>query len=68
MSPILILLGLSSRNLATRRVRTLDALQLAVALDLCRRNLLDTFVVEDKLLADVAALDGLVIENHQDTP
>jgi len=49
-------------------VRTLDALQLAVALDLCRRNLLDTFVVEDKLLADVAALDGLVIENHQDTP
>ena len=49
-----------------RRMRTLDALQLAVALDLRRRNLLDTFVVADKLLAEIAAFEGLVVENPED--
>ena len=49
-----------------RRMRTLDGLQLAVALDLRRRNLLDTFVVADKLLAEIAAFEGLVVENPED--
>ena len=39
----------------TRRMRTLDALQLAVASDLRRRNLLDTFVVADRLLAELVS-------------
>jgi hypothetical protein len=51
-----------------RRMRTLDALQLAVALDLRRRNLVDTFVVADKLLAEIAMLEALVVENPEDTP
>ena len=51
-----------------RRMRTLDALQLAVALDLHRRNHLDVLVVADKLLGEVAALDGLLVENPEDTP
>ncbi len=51
-----------------RRMRTLDALQLAVALDLRRRNLLDIFVVADKLLAEIAALEGLLVKNPEDIP
>ena len=51
-----------------RRLRTLDALQLAVAVDLHRRNHLDVLVVADKLLGEVAALDGLLVENPEDTP
>jgi hypothetical protein len=35
----------------TRRLRTLDALQLAVALDLSRQNLMDHFLVADQALA-----------------
>ena len=49
----------------TRRLRTLDAIQLAVALDLHRRGLSDLFVVADKLLAEVAALEGLAVENPE---
>ena len=45
----------------TRRLRTLDALQLAVALDLRTQGLLDHFVVADRLLADVATLEGLSV-------
>jgi hypothetical protein len=48
-------------------MRTLDALQLAVAQDLRRRNLLDIFVVANKLLAEIAVLEALVVENPEDT-
>ena len=52
----------------TRRMRTLDALQLAVALDLRAKGLLDIFVVADKLLAEVAILEGLSVQNPEDLP
>ena len=38
----------------TRRMRTPDALQLAIAMDLQKKSLLDVFVVADRLLAEVA--------------
>lgn len=43
----------------------LDALQLAVALDLSRQNLLDHFVVADHALAEIASLDGLPVINPE---
>ena len=52
----------------TRRMRTLDALQLAVALDLHAKGLLDIFVVADKLLPEVAVLEGLSVQNPDDLP
>ncbi len=42
-----------------RRLRTLDALQLAMALELSQQGLLDMFVVADKALCEVAALEGI---------
>ena len=48
-----------------RSLRTLDALQLAVALDLREQGLLDHFVVSDKTLAEAAAAEGLVILNPE---
>lgn len=50
-----------------RRMRTLDAIQLAVALDLHSQGLLDVFVVADKILAEVAILEGLTVQNPEDT-
>lgn len=52
----------------TRRMRILDALQLSVAIELRRRNFLDTFVVADRLLAEVAEFEGLIVENPEDLP
>ena len=52
----------------TRRMRTLDALQLAVALDLQKHGQLDTFVVADRLLAEIAGLEGLSTLNPEDFP
>ena len=49
-----------------RRMRTLDALLLAVVLDLRRRNLFDIFVVAVKLLAEIADLEAFVVENPKD--
>lgn len=48
-----------------RRLRTLDALQLAVALDLANQNLLDSFVVADQSLGEVATLEGLKVINPE---
>lgn len=45
----------------SRRMRTLDALQLAVALDLMNQNLTDHFVVADRSLAEIAAFEGLAV-------
>jgi predicted nucleic acid-binding protein len=56
---------LIGRHSFKRRLRTLDALQLAVALDLSRQNLLDHFVVADQALAEVAGLEGLVVINPE---
>lgn len=46
-----------------RQIRTLDALQLAVALKAHRTQPFDGFVCADQRLCDVAALEGLVIVN-----
>ena len=52
----------------TRRMRTLDALQLAVAVDLQKNGQLDVFVVADRLLAEIAGLEGLSTLNPEDFP
>jgi hypothetical protein len=49
----------------SHRLRTLDALQLAVALDLTSQNLLDHFVVADQSLGTVAAAEGLKVINPE---
>lgn len=43
------------------RLRTLDALQLAVALDLFDQARIDHFVVSDEALGRVASLEGLSV-------
>lgn len=45
----------------TRRIRTLDALQLAVALDLQHRGVIDQLVSSDKHLLSVAAAEGIPV-------
>ncbi len=47
----------------TYRLRTLDALHLAVALKLRLEGKLDYFVAADKVLCDVAALEGMAVIN-----
>lgn len=56
---------LIARHGYTHRLRTLDALQLSVALDLLRQNLLDHFVVADHALAEIAILEGLGVINPE---
>ena len=46
---------------ATHGLRTLDSIQLAVAAHLWRNGLIDSFVVADKVLAAVAALQSLSV-------
>ena len=46
-----------------RRFRTLDALQLAVALDLSRRGMTEYFVCADTRFYETAQEEGLVILN-----
>jgi hypothetical protein len=48
-----------------RGLRTLDAIQLAVALDANSRARLDFFVVADATLADIAREAGLPITNPE---
>ena len=60
--------ALVSKHGYTRRVRTLDAVQLAGALDLHGKGLLDVFVAADKLLGEIALIEGLVVENPEDSP
>jgi hypothetical protein len=48
-----------------RGLRTLDAIQLAVALDANGRGGLDFFVVADATLADIAREAGLPITNPE---
>src|SRR5512135_1746936 len=49
----------------TRQVRTLDVLQLAVALHLHRMASLDHFVCADERLCAIAALEGLAVLNPE---
>ncbi len=50
-----------------RRMRTLDALQLAAALDLRAKGLLDVFVVADRILGEISVLEGLSTQNPEDS-
>ena len=56
---------LIGRHSFTRPLRTLDALQLAIALELSQYGLLDSFVVADKRLSEVAAAEGLTVLNPE---
>jgi predicted nucleic acid-binding protein len=47
------------------RLRALDALQLAVALSLKGRALVDYFVAADKILCEVAAMEGFSVVNPE---
>jgi predicted nucleic acid-binding protein len=48
-----------------RRLRALDAIQLAVALGLKGAGLADCFVAADKILCEVAALEGFAVLNPE---
>jgi hypothetical protein len=52
----------------SRQLRTLDAIQLAVALRIHRAAPLDHFVAADQRLCDIAALEGLTVLNPELTP
>ena len=54
---------LIDRHAKTRRLRTLDALQLSAALDLHRQGRIDTFVCADQALCEIATLVGLATLN-----
>jgi predicted nucleic acid-binding protein len=54
---------LMERYAFDHRLRTLDALQLAVALKLKNSGKLDYFVAADKVLCEVAALEGMAVIN-----
>jgi hypothetical protein len=54
---------LVGRHGFARRLRALDALQLAVALDLHNQGLVDSFVAADQSLCEVAVLEGLNVIN-----
>jgi predicted nucleic acid-binding protein len=56
---------LIGRHSFARRLRTLDALQLAIALELSHQNLLDHFVAADQALAEIASLEGLAVVNPE---
>ncbi len=43
----------------SRQLRTLDAIQLAVALDLHRASPIDHFVCSDQRLCEIAVFEGL---------
>ncbi len=50
---------------ATLSLRTLDALQLAVALDVNRRRSLNSMVAADSNLNEVVAAEGLLVTNPE---
>jgi predicted nucleic acid-binding protein len=52
----------------SRQLRTLDAIQLAVALRIHRMAPIDHFVCADQRLCDVAVLEGLAVINPEVTP
>ncbi len=56
---------LIGRHAFSRRLRTLDALQIAMALDLADQALVDYFVVADQALGEVAVDEGLNVINPE---
>jgi predicted nucleic acid-binding protein len=48
-----------------RRLRALDAIQIAVALRLRSQGLVDQFVSADKVLCEVATLEGFAVLNPE---
>ena len=58
---------LIGRRSFTQRLRTLDALQLAVAVGLRKEGRLDSFVAADKALLEIAVLEGLPVLNPEVT-
>lgn len=54
---------LIGRHAFSLRLRTLDALHLAVALDLRDQGLIERFVAADRALCEAAALDGMSVLN-----
>jgi uncharacterized protein len=54
---------LIDRNAKSRRLRTLDALQLSAALDLQHQGRIDTFVCADQALCEIAEAEGLATMN-----
>lgn len=58
-------INLLKKHAPTRALRTLDALQLAVAMDLKEHGRLGTFVVADETLADVATQEGITAVNPE---
>ena len=56
---------LIGRHSLSTRLRTLDALQLAVAIDLRNITLVDYFEVADKVLFEVAKMEGLAALNPE---
>jgi len=56
---------LLKKHAPTRALRTLDALQLAVAVDLMEHGRLGTFVVADETLASVATQEGATALNPE---
>jgi predicted nucleic acid-binding protein len=56
---------LVQRYAFTKRLRALDALQLAVALELRDQKLADHFVAADTILCEVAGLEGLSVINPE---
>ena len=50
-----------------RRLRTLDALQLAVAAELWKKGTIEYFVVADQHLGEVARLEGITVINPEDS-
>jgi predicted nucleic acid-binding protein len=54
---------LLNRHAISRRFRTLDALQLSVALDLQRQGRVDSFVCADHPLCEIAAIEGIATLN-----
>lgn len=57
--------NLIARHGLHRQIRTLDALQLSVALQLNQVAPIDRFVCADQRLCDIAVLEGLVIINPE---
>ncbi|MEP6535355.1 MAG: type II toxin-antitoxin system VapC family toxin [Bryobacteraceae bacterium] len=59
--------ALISRHAFDRRLRTLDALQIAVAIGLRDQSLIDCFVSADKVLCEVAAAEGFLVLNPENS-
>jgi len=49
----------------THSLHTLDALQLAVALDLKQRGMLDQVVAADRIVVAIALLESLMVSNPE---